>query len=347
MTRKYVVSVADVTGYDANDTIILTGKTLLDSSITVSVSEVEVRAGKGNPLIYRYFHSGKFEIALTDAQFNLNYLGSAVGSSVSTGVNVWTSENVTVDGGGAGTVTGTPLATSSGNLYGWVKSASGTDERVTFTGSNFTCSTLSDTVCVTYFALDAAARQINVPASILPSTLRLVLKADLCTGDIAGSNKIGEIQIEVPKAQLSGGFTLQLKADGVANTPLSALALADEDLTDLACSSTAIFAKITEILTSANWYDNLIGISIKDGNFTLGTTLGTKTLVVYGIKNTGDAPFIINNSELSFSSSDTGKATAGLHTGLITGVAAGTSTISVVVDDVSTIEAQCVVTVPS
>jgi hypothetical protein len=344
MTRKYVVSVADVTGFDANDTIILTGKTLIDSSITVSVSEVELRAGKGNPLIYRYFHSGKFEIALTDAQFNLNYLGSAVGSGVTTGANVWTSENVTVDGGGAGTVTGTPLATSSGNLYGWVKSASGVDERVTFTGSNFTCSTLSDTVCVTYFALDAAARTINVPASILPSTLRLVLKADLCSGDVAGSNKIGEIQIEVPKAQLSGGFSIQMKADGVANTPLAAMALADEDLTDLACSSTSIFAKITEILTSANWYDGLIGISVQGGNFGLTSGTSPKTLVCYGVKNNGDRPFIIPNTELSFTSETTGVATAGLHTGIITRIGNGTSLLTVVVDDANTIETQVTVT---
>lgn len=345
MTRKYVVSVAEVFGYDANDTLLLTGKTLLDSSITVSVSEVEVRAGKGNPLIYRYFHSGKFEIALTDAQFNLNFLGNAVGSTVTTGANVWTSENVVLGANGTGTVSGTPLATSSGNLYGWVKSSTGVDERVTFTGSNFdSAGTEGDTVCVTYFALNAAARSITIPANILPDTLRLVLRADLCSGDIAGSNKIGEVQIEVPKAQLSGGFTLQMKADGVANTPLSAMALADEDLTDLACSSSSVFAKVTEILTSANWYDNLVGISVQNGNQGITSATSPKTLVVYGVKNNGDAPFIIPNSELSFTSGTTGVVTAGLHTGIITYAGNGTSLITVVVDDANTIETQITIT---
>lgn len=332
-----------VYGYDSNDTLVLSGKTLLDSSITVSVSEVEVRAGKGNPLIYRYFHSGKFEIALTDAQFNLNFLAAGVGSDVTVGNNVWTTENVVLDSGGAGTVTGTPLATPSGNIYGWVKNSSGVDERVTFTGSNFTSATVSDTVCVRYLALNASSRSITVPASILPDTLRLVMEADLCSGDVAGSNKIGRIMVEVPKAQLSGGFTIQMKADGVANTPLSALALADEDLTDLACSSSAVFAKITEILDSTNWYTNVIGLSIAGGDFSL-THPATKSLVIYAISNDGSAPFIPPYADLTLASSVTGKATIN-SAGLVTTVATGTTVLSATITAKTSIDASCTLTV--
>jgi hypothetical protein len=284
-------------------------------------------------------------IQLTDVQFNLSLLGQTVGESVATGASAWTEENVTLGGGGAGTVTGTPLALPSTNIYGWVTTTAGS-ERVTFTGSNFTVSGAveGDTVCVRYLATNAAARYINIPANILPNTINLVLEADLNSGDQAGANKIGTLQVLIPRAQLSGAFALQLKADGIANTPLSANALADEDLQNTACSQEPIFAKLVEIITDANWYDNLVGISVKDGNFGLTSGTSPKTLVVYGVKDNGDAPFIIPNAELSFTSADTGVATAGLHTGIITRIGNGTSVLTVVVDDKTSIETQCTVT---
>lgn len=343
--RKFLTSVANVYGYDSDDTLVLSGKTLLDTSLDVSVSSVEARGGKGNPLLYTYFHTSAMKIQLTDVQFNLSFLGQTVGSSVTTGANAWVEENVTLTTGGAGTVTGTPLALPSTNVYGWVTTTAGS-ERVEFTGSNFTATGASDgdIVCVRYFATDAAARSINIPANILPNTLNLVLEADLNSGDQAGANKIGVLQVLIPRAQLSGAFQLQMKADGIANTPLSAMALADEDLTNTACSSEPIFAKIIEKLDDANWYDNLIGISVVGGNFGITASTSPKTLVVMGVKDNGDAPFIIDNAELSFTSGTTGVATAGLHTGVITRVSNGTSLITVVVDDATSIETQCTVT---
>jgi hypothetical protein len=340
--RKFLTSVARVWGFDSNDTLVLSGTTLLDTSLDVSVSSVEARGGKGNPLLYTYFHTSSMKIQLTDVQFNLSMLGQTVGSSVVTGNNVWIEENVTVGVAGACTVTtATPLALPSTNVYGWATTTAGS-ERVTFTGSNFTVSGAAenDVICVRYFGLNSASRSINIPANILPNTLNLVLEADLNSGDQAGANKVGTLQILIPRAQLSGAFQLQLKSDGISNTPLSASALADEDLTNTACSQEPIFAKIVETLSSANWYDNLVGISVVGGNFGITTATSPKTLVVYGVKDNGDAPFIIPNSELSFTSGTVGTATAGLHTGVITKVANGTTLITVVVDDLTSVETQ-------
>ena len=46
--KKFLVSTADVYGYDSNDNLLFVGKTLLDSSIETTLSNTDVRAGKGN-----------------------------------------------------------------------------------------------------------------------------------------------------------------------------------------------------------------------------------------------------------------------------------------------------------
>lgn len=350
-TRKFLTSVADVWAYDTSDNLVFTAKTLLDTSIEVTTNPQEVRGGRGSQLLYTYYSGSSASITLTDAQFNLQMLGSTVGSTIATGNDVYTEQTVTLDGSGAGTVTGTPIALpNSGIIYGWVSLPDGSTDRVTFTGSAFTTTAgagnANDVVCVRYWATDSASRSITVPASILPSIVRLELEAQLNSSDEA-SNKIGVVQILVPKFSLSGAFTISMTSDGVANTPLSGMAYASADLTTAACSNEPIYMRITEVLDSAFWYSDVIGISVEGGNFSLATTTGTKTLVVYAVKNNGDAPFIVDNADLNFTSATAGVATAGLHTGLITGVSAGTSLLSVVITNKTSIEIQCTVTVPS
>lgn len=347
-TKKFLTSVADVYGYDESDNLLFYSKTLLNSNLEVTLASSEVRGGRGNQLLFTYFHTGAMNITLEETQFNLAMLGNTVGQSVDTGSNIYTEETVTLGSGGTGTVTGTPLALpSSGALYGWVTLLDGTIERVTFTGSAFTAAggASGDVVCVRYYALDAAARSVNIPANAIPKIVKLVMEAQLNSSDTS-TNKVGIVQIIVPRFSLSGAFTLSLASDGVSNTPLSGMAFAYNDAETASCTSAPVYAKVIEILDNANWYDDVVGLAIEGGDFSLATTLGTKTLVVYAVKNNGDAPFVVDNADLSFTSVTTAKATAGLHTGLITGVAAGTSLINVVITAKTSIEASCTVTVP-
>jgi hypothetical protein len=122
------------------------------------------------------------------------------------------------------------------------------------------------------------------------------------------------------------------------------MALADRDLSTASCTNVEQYAKIIEILDAANWYDDLAAISIDGGNFGLTSATSPRTLVVRGVKANGDAPFVIANSLLSFTSATGAVATAGLHTGIITYIGNGTSLITVVVDAANTFEAQCTVT---
>ena len=176
-------------------------------------------------------------------------------------------------------------------------------ERVEFTGTSFTMTDLSysGNVCVRYYAQDAAAKQITIYADMLPKTVRLVMEAQLCSSD-STTNRIGTLQIEVPRASMTGAFTLSMTPDSVAQTPLSVRALSYTPTNDGGCTSNRpVYATITEILYEANWYDNVIALAIEGGDVSLAPE-ETKALKVFAVPNDGSASFLARTSGLSISS---------------------------------------------
>ena len=341
--KKFLVSTADVYGYDSNDNLLFVGKTLLDSSIETTLSNTDVRAGKGNQLQYIYYHTAEMNITINEAQFSLEFLALNTGSSIETGASIWTEESVTVANGAGAVTQGTPLAIQTQTIYGWVTKEDGTVERVAFNGADFTLadSSYNGTVCVRYYTNDAAARKVTVYADMLPSTIRLVMVGTLASSD-STTNQIGTVQIEVPRASMTGAFTLSMTPDAVAQTPLSVRALASTKTAGGCDGNRPIYATITEKINGAKWYDNVIALAIKGGDFDLakGTS---KSLQVYAIKNDGSAAFLAPIDGLTFASSEISKAT--VEGGIVAGVAAGSSTIKATITEVPEIDANVVVTV--
>lgn len=316
-TKKFLTSVADVYGYDQNDVLLFTSKTLLDSSMEVTLGSSEVRGGRGNQLLYTYYHTGAMNITLNDTQFNLALLSATAGQDIVTGNSVYTEETITLGASGAGTVTGTPLAIQGSTLYGWVTQLDGTIQRVTFSGSTFASSSGSsgNVVCVRYYATNAASRSVTIPANAIPKIVRLVLSAQLNSSDVA-TNKIGEVQIIVPKFSLSGAFTLSMTSDGVSQTPLTGMAYAFTDATSAACTSAPVYAKVIEIITNATWYEGVTALAISGGDFALNAGNSPLQLYVYAIRP-AEAPFLAPVADLTFVSTTVGACTVGANTGKI------------------------------
>ncbi len=336
--KKFLVSVADAYGYDSKDNLLFVGKTLLDTSIETTLANNDVRAGKGNQLQYVYYHTAEMNITINDAQFSLEYIALNVGSAIETGKEVWYEETVIVDGG-AGTVTYAPLAVSTQIIYGWVTLADGTVQRVTFTGNNFTVPGYDGEVCVRYYRQNDSAKSVTIYADMMPSTIRLVLEATLASSD-ATTNKIGVVQVEVPKASMTGAFTLSMTPDGVAQTPLSVRALASGEVTG--AGSRPTYATITEILDNAKWHDDIIALAIEAGDVELDVAQ-TKALKVYAIPKSG-AAMLAPLSGLTFATSDDTFATVS-NAGVVTAVATGTATIKATITDKPEIDANITVTV--
>ena len=352
--RKFLTSVADVFGYDANDNIVFVAKTLLDSSIEASLGSQPVRGGRGNQLQYVYYHTGELNVTLTDTQWNLGMLAATVGDTLAGGDNYYKEISFTISGS-TGTLPASAqdaLAFTGTSIYGWVTDPNGTTHKATFsTARNFTLSgSVSGTgdSCLRYYVANATSGQgITIKANMIPQVLKVVMEAQLNSADVT-SNKIGMVQIVIPRLQLSGAFSISMTADGIANTPLTGMALAYSDSVSAGClGDQAYYATIVEIIDNTNWYDNVIALAVEGGDFTLPTTLGTSTLSVWAVPSTGPA-FKVSNSLLDFTSSASAKATVGLHTGLVTGVAAESAIIDIAISSASAngIDGTVIVTVP-
>lgn len=341
--RKFLTSVADVFGYDNDENLIFTGKTLLDSSVEVSLGSAPIRGGKGNQLQYIYYHTGEMKFTLTDTQWNPALIAATVGSSYTegSGANVYSQEDVSVTVSSntvTATVLGTPIVWPGGPaIYGWATLPSGRTIRGTFSGQTFTATKATsdvlvtgNTVCIRYLELNNAATPITIEANMIPKVVKLVMEAQLNSGDVT-SNKIGMVQIIAPTVTLSGAFTISMKADGVSNTPLTGTALAyTESSTSLGCSSDPYYAKLVEVIDSANWYDNVrdLAVSCQD---TIGATNAVGiTPVVYAIAYNNST--FIPTANLTFSKVSGTNFTINATTGVITtSSASGTGEFKVVV----------------
>lgn len=348
MTKKFLTSVANCYGYnDSDGTLLFVGKTLLDSSIETTLGSTDVRGGRGNQLQYVYYHTNEMNITISDAQWNLDFLAQTLGDTIVTSNNIFQEETITLVAN-AGSVTDTPLPlVSGGSAYGWVTLPTGVVEKVTFSTKAFTASQAgaTDEVCVRYYALDTAARSVTVDANVIPAIVHLVLEAQLNSSD-STTNQIGYVQIDIPNAALSGSFTISMTPDGVASTPLSARALATEDTSSAACDHIPYYATIKEIITAANWYDNVIGIAIANGDFSQAMAVSGTALVVWAVPSTG-LPFLCptTGTEMTFSSGSTGVATITANTGIITNVATGTSLLHATITSKPAIDAAVTLTV--
>jgi len=290
--RKFLTSVADVYAYDDNENLLFMAKTLLDSSIEVTLGSSPIRGGRGNQLQYMYYHTGEMNFTLTEAQWNLAFLAKTVGQSSSTGSNIYREENVQVTRSSntvTGSVVGLPIASgSAATVYGWFESdyrvAQGlAPYRGTFATSAFTVTVdasdtiaSSDYICVRYYVLDSDATELIIPANMIPAVVKLVMETQLNSSDVS-TNQIGTVQIIAPKVSLSGSFSISMTADGVSTTPLKGIALAAIDAAGTTpCSSVPYYARIVENITLANWYDDVVALAIQGGSIALandGTTI--------------------------------------------------------------------------
>jgi hypothetical protein len=348
MSKKFMVGVGIAYAYDTSENLLFMSKTLSTSGIEISTSNSEVRAGQGNALQYVYYHSGAMSLSLTEVQWNLAMLAANIGSTITTGNNVWTEETVTLTGG-AGSVLGTPIVSPDGSStkYGWVtNNLTGVTEKVEFSIKSFT-TTVATTgdVCVRYYSADAASRSVQVNASFVPTIARIVIDTQLASSetDVSSGSIIGKVQCEIPRAQFSGAQTINMASDGTSTTDLTAMALSYESGSG-GCASGGYYAKITEIIDSANWYDEVVRLAAGDADIDLLTTDDPYTIVVWAVPETGSA-FICPNADLDFASEDTGVATVGAHTGIVTVIGEGTSGISIAITAKPTVTGSAIVTI--
>lgn len=343
MPKKYLVGVGTVRAFEGNN-LIFVGKTLIESSMEISVSSTDIRGGLSNALLGQYFHDSALSLTITDAQFNLPMIAKNVGTSVSVGGDIFKTESITLNGKN-GTVTGTPVAVDGAKAYVYTE-YDGEPYSLAVTGKTFSIDGTpipeGASLCVAYLYHNINTSSIIIPSNIVPSRLHIYVTVNL-TGDVVnGKGFIGTETIEIPIFQLSGSQTISMSADGVSNTNLSGNAIAFFEGGET-CEGGGHYAKITEEIYNTNWYDGVTALAISGGDFSMAKSDSPVTLRVYAVA--GGNSFLVDNSQLTFTSSKAATATVGANTGIVTPVAAGTTIITAKITNKQDIEASCDVTV--
>jgi len=345
--KKIICSVADVYAYDTSDNLIFEGNTMLNTSMENALSSTPVKGGKGNALLFNYYHSGELTGSIENVQWSMEQMALNVGSTIGTGSNIWSSETVEVTAG-VGTIVGTPIAFQTTSLYAWVTYGDVESERVAVDGSKgFTIAdtTYSDDLCVTYLEYSAATRYLTIGANIIPSVFYLVMRADIYT-DETMTTKAGEVIITIDKAQATGAFTMSLTSDGTSTTPLSYMALTSRGTLTGCTTGENKYGTIQEYLIDANWYDSVVALAVSGGDFELAEA-ATVLPTIFAIPSVGDA-FVPPYSDLSFAATGgtTVDNTTAATRSTITG--GGTSgTVTVTITESEDVDLTITVTVPA
>lgn len=327
---------------------VLKSKTLLNNSISFSVNPTEVRGGEGNALIGTLFFDSTFNMSLEDSTFALEYLALKTGSSITTGVTDWASEQITVATANEITVTGTPVDFGGFGKVGFYRVAGSDEEhQITFVGKTASVTGLAEgtKVCVSYNANNANGREIKIASNFVPSELYLLVHTPLFkagSNSTSESQKVGEVVIEIPRFLIDPSGDLSLTSNGVATVPLSGSAQVSYDTTQ-SCDDKGFYGRIKEIVTNADILASAKNIVVADSDIDLEVN-EEQTLVVYALFDGLTLPTKLDNTDLTFTSGS-GTVTSVTSGGVVKGLAEGSSIIDVVVTSHPTLVAKAVVTV--
>lgn len=311
-SKDFLVSTADV-AFIVNGKLAFTGTTSLNTSIAVSMEDLDVTGGKGNKVLYKYKYGRKLEPSIEMAEWKLSYIAANVGSTIFEGLkDVFSVAECVPLTNGIGTLKNIPV----GNVF--VEKADGSTLEVTPIGSTITVGNSDDTVSVTY-QYNTTVKRVTVDTQATPLVGELILTADKHN---SAKGKVGEVQIHIPSFQLSGTFDISLEASGTTTTKLDGSALAVGGTT---CSDGTVYAYITEI-PSVEASIAVSDIAVTPAVMELAVD-ARKKLSVIGMKGGLYSNVSIDVSDCTITSEEASVAT--VSNGIVTGIGTGTTYINV------------------
>ncbi len=320
----FIAGVGNATLFDG-ERLVASANTLIDSGITIGLSFEDIRAGQGNKLYGRYAHTSTFDLKLTDAMFNLEYLAMNTGSDISLGGDVMVDEELTSTAKKI-TLSKTAVAISGSKVYAYAKK-SGTDnvyDKYAVAQDNSIEVPADGTYCIRYMYTNDLASKMVVKANFIPKTLTLILEANLYSGgscDIETSTLAGKVTIKVPRFMLNGSQELSLTASGVANTSIEGTALASGCA---GCSGDGVYAEIIQVMANRTLENGFTGIVVEDA--VREASKGDKLeLNVYACP-VDAAPIKLTNDQITVAATGTGYTYAN---GVVTITEAATDSVTV------------------
>ena len=309
--NHYLAGVGTALLFKGND-LIGVAKTLTESTFNFAITAEDIRGGKGNGLLGRYFHDSTLTATLTDAMFDLNYIALSLGVNVESGGLSVKEEELKVGADNTVTTTETPVA-FDGTMIGWYKKPTDNDWTIgTITGNKMTITggTQEAVYCVKYFYQNVNAKSITIKSQYVPATLHVVVLTDLYSGKVgtqSDATRYGRLIVDIPQFQLDGSQDLSLTATSAATVSLSGQALAVLD--GATCEDDPYYGTMTEEIYGAKWQDDVIALAIENADIDLNQN-NTEALIVRVVYGKGMASQRKDNSNFTFTKVNDPTATA-------------------------------------
>lgn len=318
------------------DQFVGTAQSMTENTFSFSATPNEVRGGKFNPLIGRWFSDSTLNVTLTNATFKLEYLAYTLGTTIEQGgtavyETAGAGETVTAN---KVTLTKTPAA-FLGTMIGWYKKPSDsgwTVGTITQQGSvyslNIPNAEADSKYCIKYLYMDENARMMPIPADFNPEELHVIIINDEYNADIntdTSASIVGQLITDIPRLGLDPSQDLTLNATSSAPSQLSGTAFRYMETDN--CSGEASYGTMTEQVNGAVWQENVEALAVANNDLKLSTN-GTATAEVYAVFTAGMSSKKIDNTACTFAV-DSGSAVQVSNAGVITAKATGTATVSV------------------
>lgn len=325
-------------------------------SVQGSMNNGEVAAGPGSMLVMCIPDTARLNITAQTADTDLNSLSLPVGGTVAgsgiietvigvaaTGASISVSNAVAPYGGANGAIA--YVLTSSGSDKAAVEAQSGIAHSVGLDGTiaDFTA-TNGNTYCVKYFITNSSAEVLSIPALFAPKVVRAHFAVNLYAkeggSDVMSSSIVGIRHYYFPYYFFTSTLNETASQTETGTVDLSGTCLTfEESIASGNCASVGnqLYGYIVDEMIGANSSTSKI-----DGIYFIGLGAGasvarTQTIALpikYSVN--GVLTNISDMSQVTFTSSDTTKATIPTHSNVATGVAVGNTTITASVTNSAT-----------
>lgn len=334
MSERFLANVGTALIFKGDD-FVGVADTLTENTFSFSATPNEVRGGKSNPLLGRWFSDSTMNVTLTNATFKLEYLAWTLGTTIEqggTGIYESTGDGEKVVTAGSIELTQKPAA-FNGTMIGWYKKPADVAwsiGQITTNGNKYYLgipnSQINEFYCVKYPYMDENARMITIPADFNPEELHVVILNDEYNADAGSSSRsvVGRLITDIPRLGLDPSQDLTLNATSSAPTQLSGTAFRYN--LGGGCTSEAAYGTMTEQVYDAKWQDNVIALAAENVDVSLVAN-ETETAIIRAVFGAGVASKVYDNSYFTFTSSANGTSSVD-NKGVIKGVAQGTAYIS-------------------
>ena len=350
----YVKGTADIWVYDIKTGDVVGYSNKLDTSnITSSVNNGEIRAGLGAPVVVNLPDSATFTGEVTAQDFSLQARQLQTGGTLSYNGTIPFRETIEATGTTL-TVTNTPVAAygepSSNPTYTCLVGNDGKNYQVypvTKQIVNFTA-TSGQSYCVRYYIEAASAQELVIQTVFAPSINRVEIRMAAYTAQGANgmnSSFAGYVYIILPRAQFIGGdagINGSQTENATTSWTFSALAYDEADVTCAECAQDNSVLGYMVYAPCGDVAQSVKALVVIGGGVTVAESGEAQIPVRYVMDD--DSLVQPTYTDLTYQSQAQGTATVSTS-GVVEGVASGSTTVTITVTSKPSVTAVCNVTV--